>query len=195
MKLSEWAKEQGIAYLTAWRWWKNGKLPVEAYQSPSGMVIIGNPKPSTPKKIEKEKIAVIYARVSSHDKKDDLERQANRLCEFTSSRGLVIDRVIKEIGSGMNDKRPKLMSILENPPPFLVVEHKDRLTRFGFNYIETLMKNAECELLVVNRDKEYEEDLTKDLIAVVTSFCSRLYGSRRGFNKKQQIMSVIKSER
>ena len=87
----------------------------------------------------------------------------------------------------MNDKRPKLLALLESKPTHIIVEHKDRLTRFGFNYLEILLKQQNCQILVLNRDSEDETDLIKDMISIVTSFCCRLYGMRRGQNKAAKI--------
>jgi predicted site-specific integrase-resolvase len=88
--------------------------------------------------------------------------------------------VVKEIASGMNDNRPELKKLLALRPARIVIEHKDRLTRFGFGYFEQLLPMLGCELVVINRDAEEKDDLLKDLVAVITSFCCRLYGLRLG---------------
>jgi predicted site-specific integrase-resolvase len=175
MKLSVWARQNGIHYLTAYRWFKSGKMPVPTVQTPSGAILV-TPVVETPTLNS----TMVYSRVSSHDKKQDLERQANRCIEFCAANGWVVHKVFKEVGSGMNDRRRKLLSILEQPPKRLVVEHKDRLTRFGFNYFEVLLPKLGCELVVINQDQEEKTDLLKDLVAVIASFCCRLYGLRRG---------------
>ncbi|MBU4302724.1 MAG: recombinase family protein, partial [Actinobacteria bacterium] len=94
MKLSDWAKEQGIAYQTAWRWFKDGKLPVPAEQMPSGTIIV-----SPPKLHDSTDTVVIYARVSSEDQKEDLSRQVERLASYASAKGLKVSGVVNEIGS------------------------------------------------------------------------------------------------
>jgi len=186
MKLSHWAKQNGIAYITAWRWFKTGKLPVVAYRAPSGAILV------EPKSQRKESLsASVYCRVSSHDKKADLDRQVERCLEFCRGRGFVVDKVVKEIASGMNDRRKKLTALLRSNPDRIVVEHKDRLTRFGFAYFEELLPKCGCELIVINRDSEAKDDLVKDLIAVVTSFCCRLYGMRRGSKKAAVIAKEL----
>lgn len=129
----------------------------------------------------------VYARVSSHNKKDDLARQAERCVVFCAASGWGVEKVVTEIASGMNDHRPKLMKLLDSHPQRLVVEHKDRLTRFGFGYFEQLLPKIGCELVVMNRDAEEQDDLMKDLVAVITSFCCRLYGLRRGHDKAKKI--------
>lgn len=186
MKLSDWATKQGISYLTAWRWFKNGKLPVKAFKTPSGTILVEE-QPSTPSNNK----AWIYSRVSSNDKKDDLLRQAERCEAFCASRGWEIQESVREIASGMNDSRRKLTKLLNKNPTRIVVEHKDRLTRFGFNYFEILLPKIGCELVVINRDTEERTDLVKDMIAVVTSFCCRLYGLRRGTKASKKLKEVL----
>jgi predicted site-specific integrase-resolvase len=185
MKLSEWAKQQGVAYQTAWRWFKAGKLPVPAERTPSGTILV------SPERFSASNEASIYCRVSSHDKKGDLDRQVERCLEFCRSRGWAVDLVVKEIASGMNDSRPRLRKLLASSPSRIVVEHKDRLTRFGFRYFEDMLPRIGCELVVMNRDSEEKDDLLKDLVAVVTSFCCRLYGLRRGQKKAKEIKESL----
>lgn len=182
MKLSDWAKSQGIAYQTAWRWFKAGALPVRAVQTESGTILV---EQSLPK--EKSSSAWIYARVSSPQKKGDLDQQAERCISFCSASGWTIESVVKEIASGMNDHRPKLKKLLASKPARIVVEQKDRLTRFGFGYFEQLLPMVGCEIVVINRDAEEKDDLLKDLVAIITSFCCRLYGLRRGQKKAAEL--------
>ena len=186
MKLSTWAKQQGIGYQTAWRWFKHGKLPVAATQTPSGAILVEQ-KPV----VGVCNVAIVYARVSSHEKKDDIERQAERCLEFCRARGWEVKQVVKEVASGMNDNRPKLLKLLNSSPSRIVVEHKDRLTRFGFGYLDALLPKLGCELVVINRDSEEQADLMKDLVAIITSFCCRLYGLRRGQNKAKEIKAAL----
>jgi predicted site-specific integrase-resolvase len=129
--------------------------------------------------------------VSSPEKKGDLERQATRCVEFCQARGWTVERVVKEVASGMNDSRPKLVKLLRDKPARLVVEHKDRLMRFGFGYFELLLPMLDCELVVINREAEERDDLLKDLVAVITSFCCRLYGLRRGQRKALEVKRLL----
>ena len=185
MKLVDYATKCGVSYLTAYRWWKAGHL--KGFQMPTGTIIIEELEDKIPLGNE----AWIYCRVSSHDKKDDLARQADRVSEFCRANGWTVVKVVKEIASGMSDNRPKLIRLLESDASRIVVEHKDRLTRFGFNYIETLIRQQGRELIVVHRDLEEEGDLLKDLVAIITSFCCRLYGLRRGRNKAREIRETV----
>lgn len=186
MKLQQWAKNQGITYKTAWKWVKNDTMPCPFEQLPTGTIIV-HPNLSVN---TKSKTVCIYGRVSSSKQKDDLKRQIQRCEDFALANGLQIDKTYKEIASGMNDKRPELIKLLENCPDVIVVEHKDRLTRFGFNYIELLLKKQNCEILVINKEDNDEYDLIQDMISIVTSFCCRLYGKRRGLNKAKQIKEI-----
>jgi predicted site-specific integrase-resolvase len=109
---------------------------------------------------------IIYARVSSPINKSNLDMQAERLTAFCSARGWVIHEIIKETASGLNDKRPKLKKILqEKKATRIIIEHKDRLTRFGFEYLKDLFPG---EIITVNEVTEDEEDLMQDFVSLVT---------------------------
>lgn len=185
-KLSEWAKENAVCYRTAWNYYKKGRFEGRVYVSPEGSIFLDEDR-------DKDKISDIqvYARVSSNNKKEDLNSQA-KLCEdFCLAKGWKITRVFREIASGMNDNRKMLNQLLQKPPQKLVVLHKDRLTRFGFNYLVQAFKAKGCEIVVINENHTESDDLLKDFIAVITSFCCRLYGARRGQAKALKAKSVI----
>jgi len=189
MKLSAWAKLQGMPYKTVHRWYKEGKMPCEVVKMPSGALIV---KDSA--SVNKTTKVVVYARVSSNDRKDCLTTQVERCVQFANSLGLSVDKIYKEVASGMNDKRKQLIDMLDSKPTHIIVEHKDRLTRFGFNYLELLLKQHDSQILVLNKDEEAEPDLIKDMISIVTSFCCRLYGMRRGLNKTKKIKAALISD-
>lgn len=188
MKLSTWAKKQGISYKTAWRLWSTGKLPLPAEQLATGTIIVKEPEASYeagPSSV------VLYARVSSSDLKQDLDRQLSRLVEYTTSQGLQVKGAIKEIGSGLNGKRTKLLSILRDPNVrTIAVEHKDRLVRFGFEYMEALLTASGRRIIVVD-ESEMKDDLVQDMIDVLTSFCARLYGRRSAKNRAIKALKEI----
>ncbi len=139
MRLGDWAEKQGITYMTAWRWFKQGKMPVKTIQTPSGMILVEQENEAGT--TSQHKSTAIYARVSSHDQKKDLDGQVARLSMYAANHGLVVTQVLTEIGSGLNGKRKKLLSTLADQSiDVILVEHKDRLTRFGFEYIETLLE-------------------------------------------------------
>lgn len=184
MKLSTYAKELGITYKTAWNWFKAGKID-GAYQLPTGTVIV-------PNDIERQNNSygvILYARTSSSQNKDLLERQVERLKEYAISKGYKIKQVVKEFGSGLNDERKQLTKILkENKYDKIIVEHKDRLTRFGFNWLQLLTNNR---IEVINESKEKDEDIVKDLISIIYCFSARIYGLRRSQKLKTKIEKVI----
>jgi putative resolvase len=175
MKLSQYAKQQGISYRTALRWWQAGLI--KGHQAPTGTIIVAEGPPREAQAISR---IAIYARVSSYEQRANLERQVERLEDYCASRGYQVAQVVKEIASGVNDTRPKLLSLLQDPTVSrIVVEHKDRLTRFGFRYLETLLELAGRQIEVVNLAENDREDLLADLVSVVYSFAARLYGKRR----------------
>ncbi len=187
MKLSEYAKKLGISYTTAWRMWKKGEL--NAYQLPSGTIIVKDDEESGIKLTE---TVCIYARVSSSENKDNLKRQSQRLKDYAMAKGYKIHKVVEEVGSGLNDNRKKLLSILSDDKySILLVEHKDRLTRFGANYIQLLLTKTERRLEIVNGAENDKDDLMSDFASVITSFCSRLYGLRRAKRKTEKIIAEL----
>ena len=187
MKLSEWADRQGVHYMTAWRWWRAGKLPVPAYQSASGSIIVELPH-SQPGR------TVLYARVSSHDLRPDLDRQVARVSGWATRHGLVVAEVVAEVGSGVAGKRAKLRRLLADPHvTTIVVEHPDRLARFGVEYLDAALA-AHGRRLVVADPGETTDDLVGDMIDVLTSFCARLYGRRGARNRAMRAVTATKDK-
>ncbi len=182
MKLSTYAKQLGISYKTAWRWYTDGKL--DAYQTDSGTIIVRD-------SIDEPSGIALYARVSSADQKDDLERQVDRLRDYATANGYKIDKIVSEIASGLNDTRPKLTSLLvDKSVGVIVVEHRERLTRFGFNYIANLLEVQGRRVEVIFPD-ETKDDLVQDFIAIITSMCARIYGRRGNKNRAERIRECI----
>lgn len=187
MKLKDWAKRQGICYMTAYRWFKAGKMPCKAYQTETGTIIVEESKSN----VDMTAKVHVYARVSSSEHKDGLVGQSERCVDFANKLGLSVDKIHKEVASGMNDKRSKLMSMLDAKPTHIIIENKDRMTRFGFNYIEQLLEQQGCEIIVLNKDTEDETDIKTDLVSIITSLCCRLYGLRSGQNKAKKIKDEL----
>lgn len=189
MKLSEYARQVGVSYRTAWRWFKEGQL--QGYQVETGTIIITEPLPQAiaPKPALK---AAVYARVSAAENRDNLEAQARRLIDYCAAKGYQVAAVVKEIGSGVNDSRPKLLKLITDPTiGLIVVEHKDRLTRFGFNYLDKLLAMQGRRIEVINLAENGREDLVQDFVSIVTSFCARLYGQRGGRRKTDRIIAEL----
>jgi len=186
VKLSDYARKLGVSYRTAWRYWKDGRL--DAYQLPTGTIIVNE-------NLGKDRGACIYARVSSVENKDELDSQAERLKEYCIAKGYKIKKVIKEVGSGVNDNRKKLNGLLNDEDcALIVVEHKDRLTQFGFNYIKLLLQKTGRDIEVVDEAEDDKQDLMQDFISIITSFCTRIYGLRRSKRKTEKIIEELKRD-
>lgn len=184
MKLSEYSKKIGVTYRTAWNMFKRGDIK-GAYQLPSGTIIISDEKTIDNKII----YTSVYARVSSSENKNNLKAQSERVQDFCTAKGWVVNKVVEEFGSGLNDNRKKLMDLLtDGKTNRIVVEHKDRLTRFGFNYISNLWSG---EIIVINEVKEDDGDLMQDFISLVTSFTARIYGRRRSRRNTEKLIKEL----
>lgn len=195
MKLTEYAKQTGISYATAYRWFKAERIP-GAWQSDTGTIIVPNALPGIEPAPARMR-TVIYARVSFNGQRHtNLETQAERMAQFCTANGWVVDRVVKEVASGLSDQRPKLDSILKDPGlGRLVVEHRDRLTRFGFNYLQTMGDVLGFEIVVADKRFDGDKaDLMADFTAIITSFCARLYSQRRGKHKADKLKAELRSE-
>lgn len=189
MKLSKWAKIQGIGYRAAWNHFKSGMIP-GAYTLQSGTIIV----PEDNQKECKKEYVICYARVSSSQNKNNLVSQSKRINDFCSAKGWVVNESIQEIGSGLNDNRRKLLKVFqEKRATKIVIEHKDRLTRFGFNYIDELCKSFNCEIIIINPASNDKEDLIQDFTSIITSFCAKIYGQRRSKRNTEKIIKSLEN--
>jgi len=188
MKLNEYAKQHGISYRTAWNWFKQGKIQ-GAKQLHSGTIIINEEED-----VKREERVVVYARVSNALRRTELDYQVDRCLAFCAASGLVVAQTYKEVASGMNDKRKQMWAMLDSCPTTIVVENKDRLTRFGFNYLEKLLDKQGTKIVLLHPNQCDEADLIKDLVSVITSFCCRLYGLRRGKAAAKRAIEEIKEK-
>jgi putative resolvase len=174
VNLTEWAHAQGVHVQTAYRWYREGTLPVPARKV--GRLIVVSPE--TAEAAPKTEGAGLYARVSSHDQKSDLDGQVARLSAWAAQAGLPAVRVEAEVGSGMNGSRAKVRRLLSDPAvTVVVVEHRDRLGRMNTELVEAAL-SAHNRRLVVLDDSEITDDLVCDMAEVLTSFCAGLYGRR-----------------
>lgn len=187
MKLSAWAKQQGISYKTAWRMWKDGRLPVPAEQLPTGTVIVHSEE-ANPAGV------ALYARVSSADQKSDLDRQLARLTEFAVSKKMPIIEAVKEVGSGLDGRRKGMVRLLRDPKvSTILVEHRDRLMRFGFEYVEASLSAQGRNVLVIEPD-DLKDDIVRDLHEVIVSMCARLYGKRAARNRAKKAIEAMECD-
>ena len=165
----------GVHPHTAYRWFREGTLPVPAERVGPRTILVNIEANSSPPVTGG---LGLYARVSSHDQKADLERQLARLAAWTATTGHRVVRVESEIASGMNGGRSKAKRLLADPDvTTVVVEHKDRLGPVNTGLVEAALA-ASGRRLVVLDDGEVEDDLVRDMVEVLTWFCARLYGRR-----------------
>lgn len=191
IKLSKLAKDLNVTKATLWNWRKTGKISFVKIGSLNFVTVDDYNRLLGIKQVTEQKV-VIYCRVSSSENKANLESQRDRLISYCNAKGYVVSKIITEIGSGLNDNRPKLEKLLkEQDFTLLVVEHKDRLTRFGFNYIETLLNKNNIIIEVVNPVIDEKEDIVQDFVSVITSFCARIYGHRRSKRKTEQLVKEL----
>src|SRR5260221_4713749 len=157
MKLSEYAKQVGVTYKTVYQWWKAGQL--DAYQLPTGTIIVREATPSATG-------VALSARVSSAEQQADVTRQLQRLRDYAAARGYQVLAEVTEIASGLNDEHSKLTKLLTDAQVgVIVVEHRDRLTRFGYGYIATLLEQ-QGRRGEARYPSARGEDLVDDVVAV-----------------------------
>ena len=175
MRLSEWAEKNGVSYRTARRYFDNGKIP-GAYRISERIVIV----PDKDELSQTPSQAAIYARVSSHDQKDDLKRQSQRLQDFAVENGYQVVKVVEEIASGMNSRRKKLTSLLgDDEIDIIIVENRDRLARMD---AELIMAASPKNIIIVNAVEPETNDI-QDVIDFLTSVCARQHGKRSAKNR------------
>jgi len=185
MKLSTYAKQTGVSYKTAWRWYKAGTL--DAYKTETGTVIVrdkADVKPITGR-------IALYARVSSIGQKEDIDRQMQRLKDYAAAKGYQVSKEVVEIASGLNDKRPKLEKLLADISIGTNVgENRERLTRFGAHYIETLLEVQGRHLEMIFQS-ETGDELVDDFVSVITSMAARIYGRRQSKRRAEKIKHCV----
>lgn len=195
-KTAEVMKILNVSYDTIRRYDKTGKLPIKRTETGRRTVLkedLLNYLDSLGMLLNDEEMTkhdVIYVRVSSNEQKTkgDLDRQAIFLMEHCDN--LINPVILKEVGSGLNDKRKKIQELIRmvenNEVNRVFVTYRDRLTRFGFHYIETMFKSHGVEIVVVKdqaKEKSVQEELVEDMMALIASFSGKLYGLRSKENK------------
>jgi excisionase family DNA binding protein len=180
LRTSLYAVSLGISLSTLYRWLKSGKIPEPERTFGNHRRFLIENKPNN-------RSTVIYARVSSAGQKADLERQINFLKSYTKDLPNVI--TISDIGSGLNFKKPgftKLLKLIVNREvDTLIVQNKDRLSRFGVSLIEVIANLYGTKLKIVNQtENTFEANLVADLLALIASFSGSVYGKRSHKNKE-----------
>lgn len=189
-KVSTYAKMHGVTYRTVWNWYYKGLLKTER-DSTNHLWIVEDESTLKQKDIN----VAVYARVSSNENKKNLETQLNRVVSYCNAKGYKVVKVVKEIGSGLNDNRPKLQALLlDKSIDVIVVEHKDRLARFGLNYIQQLLEMQNRRIEVINNMESSHDDLMQDFVSIITSFCAKLYGKKRTKRNTEKLIKQLQEE-
>jgi len=186
----------GVSYVTLRRWIKEGK--VKAVRTLGGKYRIPE---SEIKRIlsggdSREVRAVIYARVSSSDQKKDLERQIEYLTQYCSAKGYRVVDVLSDVASGLKTNRRGLLKLLnyviDKQVDMVVITYRDRLTRFGFEYLKYFFNQygVRVETVFGEEPRDTYQELVEDLLAIVTSFAGKLYGMRS--HKKRKLVQGFK---
>jgi len=186
--LYKYAKQHGIKYRAAWNRYKQNKIP-GAYKDSLGKIRIKQ------EKFSKKECVAIYCRVSSSKNKNNLETQKQRLVSFCNAKGYSVEYIVCECASGLNDKRPKLIKLLLNDAiTKIIVEHDDRLTRFGKNFIHLWMESKGVIIETVNPAIDDKTDLMSDFVSLVTCFTAKLYGQRRTKRKTEELINTLNNK-
>ena len=186
ISLTAWGRLYGFDKATTSRLHRTGKLPPELQieQLPNGRYYVVVPPCN-------DRRCVVYARVSSGDQKEDLDRQVGRVVEWATQQGHRPDEVVKEVGSGLNGDRRQLRRIVGDPTvAMIIVEHRERLCRFGFEYVEAALAGRGARIVVMD-EEELEDDLARDGTEVMTSLCARLYGKGSARRRAERAMSAV----
>ena len=187
ISLTAWGRLYGFDKATTSRLHRDGKLPPELQVEtlPTGRHYVIVPP-------DNDGRCVVYARVSSADQRDDLDRQVGRVVEWATQQGLRPDEVVKEVGSGLNGNRRRLRRLVaDHTVGTIVVEHRERLSRFGIEYVEAALEGRGARILVMD-EAELEDDLVRDVTEVMTSLCARLYGRRSARRRAERALAAAK---
>lgn len=194
IKLSEYAKTQDLHYRTIIKHFKRGLI--EGYTCENGRMFVKNPKwneSSSSKNVSSNK-AILYARVWSTTNKASLDGQIERMRLYAAAKGYEIVDEYKEIASGLNDNRKMFNKILNREDySILIAKHKDRLTRFGFHYIEELLSRLDIKVEIINKKENKNQEIIDDFVSIITSFCGKIYGSKRRA-KTEKIIEELTNE-
>lgn len=189
VSISKASEVLGVSIATLRRWEADGRITAQRTSAGHRRYDLAVLKPELFHAPPDTRRTLAYARVSSHDQKDDLQRQMQVLEMYCASQGWTFE-ILSDLGSGMNYHKKGLKklldAIIEGSVGRLVLTHKDRLLRFGAELVFAICEAKQVEVVILNRgeDTSFEEDLAKDVLEIITVFSARLYGSRSRKNKK-----------
>jgi excisionase family DNA binding protein len=197
LSIGEAAKALGVSITTLRRWEESGRIEAEHTAGGHRRYDLLKIAPGLLRaESDRDRKTIAYARVSSHDQKDDLERQKQVLELYCARQGWTFE-VIADLGSGMDYHKKGLKRLLEailaGDIGRLVITHKDRLLRFGAELVFAICEAKKVEVVILNQgeDTSFEEDLDKDVLEIITVFSARLYGSRS--RKNQKLLENVKA--
>ena len=195
-KPQDFAEMIGVSVKTLQRWDKEGKLV--AHRSPSNRRYYTHKQYVDYVGESKKGQTIIYTRVSTTNQKDDLANQVEFLKQFANARGMIVDQIFEDIGSGLNYNRKKWNKLIEDCMlghiSKIIVSHKDRFIRFGYEWFERFLQNNGVEFIVVNNETTSpEEELVQDLLSIIHVFSCRIYGLRKYKKKIVEDDEVAKS--
>ena len=190
MNLAAWAERNGVARVTAYRWFRAGLLPVPARRV-GRLILVDVPADAAPRVA----LTAVYERVSSADQKADLDRQVARVTAWATEQKMPVERVVVEVGSALNGHRRKFLALLRDPAVGrIVVEHRGRFCRFGSEHVEAALAAQGSELVVVDT-AEVDDDLVRDMTEILTSMCARLHGKRAAANRAKRALAAATEDR
>ena len=198
-KPKEFAELLNVSVITLQRWDNNGKL--KAFRTPTNRRYYTYEQYLEYKGIHKknnDRKTIIYTRVSTSNQKDDLKNQVDFLRQYANAKGMIIDEVIEDYGSGLNYNRKKWNKLIDecmtNEIDTIIITHKDRFIRFGYDWFERFLAKFNVDIIVVNNESlSPQEELVQDIISILHIFSCRIYGLRKYKNKIREDEEVEKS--
>lgn len=185
MNLAAWAERNGVARVTAYRWFRAGLLPVPARRV-GRLILVDEPAGDAGARSR----TAVYAGVSSADQRADLDRQVAWVTAWATGEQIAVDMVVTEVGSALNGHRRKFLALLGDLSiGRIVVKRRDRFCRFGSEYVEAALVAQGRDLVVVD-SAEVDEDLVRDMTEVLTSMWARLYGKRAAANRAKRAVAA-----
>lgn len=186
----------GVSVKTLQRWDNDGKLI--ANRTPTDRRYYTHKQYLDYVNESKRGKVVIYTRVSSSNQKDDLVNQVNFLQQYANAKGLIVDEIIEDLGSGLNYNRKKWNKLIDESingqVSKIIITHKDRFIRFGYDWFERFLINLGVEIILVNNEKlSPQEELVQDLISIIHVFSCRIYGLRKYKTKIERDEEVVES--
>lgn len=185
MNLAVWAERNGVARVTAYRWFHAGLLPVPARKA--GRLILVDDQPADRSRRAR---TAVYARVSSADQKVDLDRQVVGVTAWATAEQIPVGKVVTEVGSALYGRRRTFLTLLGDPTVRrIVMKRRDRLGRFGFECVQAVLAADGRELVVVD-SADVDDDVVGDITEILTSICARLYGKRAAGNRAARAVAA-----